>query len=464
MSTATGSSLGVVNPATGQVFTEVPVTTEAELDAAFAAAAAAQPAWGADEEGRKRALRELAVAIPGAAEELTDLLVSETGKPYAAAALEFQSARLWLEWLAEVEIPTEVIADDAAARIELKRRPLGVVAAITPWNFPVSMISVKAGPSLRAGNAVVLKPSPFTPLTSLRIGEIIKQHVPPGVFEVVVGDDDLGEAMVRHPVPRKVSFTGSIGGGKSVAAAAGTDLKRATLELGGNDAAILLDDVDVATIVPAVLARAYFNTGQTCAIPKRIYVPAPIYDEVAEAFVAAAEGYVLGTGREATMGSLSTKPQYERISALVAEALAAGATAATGGNPVPGDGFFFEPTVLTGLDERLPIVAEEQFGPAVPLLPYNSVDDAVRRANDTMYGLTGSVWGTDLDRAQEVSERLECGVSYVNSHGVHRPTLPILGVKWSGLGVEHGMEGLLEHTERHVVFRPVAPIDTAIEK
>jgi acyl-CoA reductase-like NAD-dependent aldehyde dehydrogenase len=452
------SMLGVIDPATGERFTEVPLCSEAELDAAFAAAADAFPAWAADEDERRRLLRELADVIPAHADELTELLVSESGKPAPVAAIEVQSARAWLEWLADVDIPAEVIADDDAARIEMVRRPHGVVAAIAPWNFPISMLVVKAGPALRAGNTVVAKPSPFTPLSSLRLGEIMKDVLPDGVLDVVVGDDDLGEAMVRHPVPRKVSFTGSIAAGKAVAGAAAPDLKRVTLELGGNDAAILLDDVDVESMVPAVLARAYFNAGQTCAIPKRIYAPAQRFDEIVDAFAAAAEAITLGVD----MGSLSTKPQFDRVCALVRDAIDAGGKAVTGGAPA-GEGFYFQPTIFTSLDDDQQLVAEEQFGPALPILPYRSVDDAVARANDTMYGLCGSVWGADLDRAREVARRLECGVSYVNSHGVHRPTLPIPGAKWSGLGAEHGMEGLLEYTQPRVLFAPSSTIDTALE-
>jgi acyl-CoA reductase-like NAD-dependent aldehyde dehydrogenase len=268
--------------------------------------------------------------------------------------------------------------------------------------------------------------------------------------------------MARHPVPRKVSFTGSISAGKAVAASAGTDLKRVTLELGGNDAAILLDDIDIDAIVPAVFARAFFNAGQTCAIPKRIYAPSAIYDAVVDAFVAEAEAVKLGTGPDATMGPLSTAPQFDRICELVSEALANGATASTGGHPIDGPGYWFEPTIVTGARDEQRIVAQEQFGPALPILRYETLDEALQRANATMFGLCGSVWGTDVDRARASAQRLECGVSYVNSHGVHRPNAPIAGIKWSGVGAEHGMEGLLEFTDRQILFESTTPAATAI--
>jgi acyl-CoA reductase-like NAD-dependent aldehyde dehydrogenase len=450
--------LEVINPATGQAIAEVPETTPAELDTAFAAAAAAQPEWAEDEQGRRAALRELAKVIPAAADELATLLSSETGKPDALARLETVSARLWLEWLAEVEIPTELIADDDKARIELRRKPLGVVAAITPWNFPISSLVTKIGPALVAGNTVVAKSSPFTPLAARRLGEIIADVLPPGVVQVIAGGDRVGELMARHPVPRKISFTGSISAGKAVATASGSDLKRLTLELGGNDAAILLDDIDIGAIVPAVLQRAFFNAGQTCAIPKRIYAPAAIYDDVVAAFAAGAEAIQLGTD----MGPLSTRPQYERICELTAEAIAGGAIPVAGGGPVDDGGYWFEPTILTGARDDQRIVAQEQFGPALPILRYDSLDEAVERANATMYGLCGSVWGTDTDRARRIAQRLECGVTYVNSHGVHRPSAPMLGSKWSGVGIEHGVAGLLEFTQPQVVFEAAAPVSGAI--
>jgi acyl-CoA reductase-like NAD-dependent aldehyde dehydrogenase len=454
--------LEVIDPATGAPVAQVPECTPAELDDAFEAAAAAQPGWAADEARRRRLLRELGEAITADREELGRLLTSESGKPLAMSSLEPVAARAWFDWLADVEIPTEILAHDERAHIEVRRRPLGVVAAITPWNFPISSLVVKIGPALRAGNAIVAKSSPFTPLAARRLGEIINEVLPPGVVQVIAGGDEVGELMTRHPVPRKISFTGSISAGKAVAQSAATDLKRVTLELGGNDAAILLEDIDLDSSAPAVLTRALFNTGQTCAIPKRIYVPATIYDAAVDAFVATAESVKLGTGLDAQMGPLSTLPQYRRISELVAEALAGGAIAATGGRPIEGDGYWFEPTILTGTDDSMRIVAEEQFGPAVPLISYETVDEALARANATMYGLCGSVWGTDLDRAREVAGLLQCGVSYVNSHGVHRPSAPILGTKWSGMGVEHGMAGLLEFTERHVLFEAPVPISTAL--
>ena len=455
-------TFAVVDPATGEVFAHAPQCTPTQLDEAFAAAAAALPAWQADEAARRDALRSLAAAITAAKDELSALLVAESGKPTDLAALEVGAADMWLQYYADLDIPRIVLHDDEKAKIEIRHRPLGVVAAITPWNFPIASAVVKIACALRAGNSVVLKPSPFTPIASLRLGEIMNEVLPPGIVNVVTGGDELGAMMTSHPTPRKIAFTGSIAAGKHVAQSAAKDLKHVTLELGGNDVAIVLDDADLEVAIPAVLARAFFNVGQTCAVPKRIYVADSIYDDAVAVFASAAEAITLGSGDEGQMGPMSTRPQYERICELVAEAVAQGVTPVTGGGPVDAPGFFFQPTILTGASEGQRIVDEEQFGPALPILRYGTVDEVVQRANKTMFGLCGSVWGEDIDRAQEVAERLECGVAYVNSHGVHRPSVPMLGVKWSGMGVENGVDGLLEYMERQVVYRATSTTNTAL--
>jgi acyl-CoA reductase-like NAD-dependent aldehyde dehydrogenase len=454
--------LTVINPATGVAVAEVPVCHEDQLDAAFTAAALAWPAWARDESLRRSLMGELKQAIGAAREELVSLLVLETGKPPGLAGLDITASELWLEYFSEIDMPRVRLHDDESVRIDLGYRPLGVVAAIVPWNFPIASAMCKIAPALRAGDTVVVKPSPFTPLATARLGEIIGGVLPSGIVQVVIGDDELGAAMTRHPVPRKVSFTGSIAAGKKVAMAAGADLKRVTLELGGNDAAILLDDVDIASVVPSLLARAFFNTGQACALPKRIFVPETIYDDAMDAFCAAASAIRLGTDSDSDMGPLATRPQFDRICDLVDDALAAGSTPVVGGKPVDGPGYFFQPTIFRGADDGQRIVDEEQFGPVLPVLSYRTLDEAVRRANQTMFGLCGSVWGTDTDRAAAVAERLECGVSYVNAHGVHGPYMPMPGAKWSGVGIENGIEGLLEFTQRHVMFQARRPTQSAM--
>jgi acyl-CoA reductase-like NAD-dependent aldehyde dehydrogenase len=450
---AAEQAFDVVDPALGKVTAQAPDCTPEQLDRAVEAAARAQREWRADEDGRRKAMLALADAIVAAAEELTVTLSRETGKPLAVAGAEPAICAAWLQYYAGLQIPRELLQDDGNARIELAQRPLGVVAAITPWNFPLGLAMWKIAPALLAGNTVVLKPSPFTPLASLLLGEISQSVLPPGVLNVVTGGDRLGADLVAHAVPRKVTFTGSVAGGKSVAVSAAADLKRVTLELGGNDAAILLPDADLASAVPALAGTAFFNTGQACALPKRIFAPGQLYDEVVEAFAAAAAAITLGPPSDpaAQLGPLSTRPQFERVKGLAEDAVRRGARVAAGGHAGPGPGFFFEPTIIADVADSAPLVAEEQFGPVLPILRYTTVDEAIERANDTTFGLCGSAWGTDLERAMAVAERLECGTTFVNTHADLLPTIPFGGSKWSGLGHENGLAGLLAFTEPQVV-------------
>ena len=452
---AAPSSFGVVNPATGEVHAEAPECTREQLDQAFEAAAKAQIGWRADEDARREALRAAANVMFGAGDKIGPMLTQEQGKPLAQASMEALGAGVWLKYYADLEIPREVIQDDARAFAEVVRRPMGVVAAITPWNFPVTLASWKIAPALLAGNTMVLKPSPYTPRSTLLMVELLNEVLPPGVLNVVSGGDELGKWMTSHPTPRKVSFTGSVATGKHVASSAAPDLKRVTLELGGNDAAIILDDADPATVAAGIHDQAFANCGQVCAAIKRVYVPESLHDDVVEALSAKAAAIKVGDGMdpESELGPIQNRPQFERVSELVAAALADGATAATGGAPVDGPGFFFQPTVLTGVAEGTRIVDEEQFGPALPVISYRDLDDAITRANATSFGLGGSVWGTDIDRAADVADQLECGTAWVNSHVSLAPHQPFGGLKWSGVGVENGPWGLYGFTELKVQYR-----------
>jgi acyl-CoA reductase-like NAD-dependent aldehyde dehydrogenase len=261
--------------------------------------------------------------------------------------------------------------------------------------------------------------------------------------------------MTSHPVPRKISFTGSIETGKLVAMAAAPDLKRVTLELGGNDPAIILDDADPAAVADGIFGGAFANNGQICSAIKRVYVPESMYDEVVDALASRAKAITVGDGTEAgnKLGPINNAPQFARVTELVADALAHGATAAAGGKPMDRPGYFFEPTVLSGLSDGVRIVDEEQFGPALPVISYRDLDDVVERANGTHFGLSGSVWGTDTDRAAVVAGRLEAGTAWVNVHLAMGPQFPFGGFKWSGIGVENGPWGLAEFTDIQTMHR-----------
>ncbi|HEX5366222.1 MAG TPA: aldehyde dehydrogenase family protein [Acidimicrobiales bacterium] len=452
------ATFDVIDPATGAPHATAPDCSPEQLDAAMESAAKAYRDWRNDEAGRRTALKQAADALMAAAGDIGPVLTAEQGKPLGEATMEVFGAGVWLQYYADLEIPRPVIQDDDTARVEVVQRPLGVVAAITPWNFPLVLASWKIAPALLAGNTMVLKPSPFTPLSTLKLGEVLRGVLPPGVLNVVSGRDPLGASMTEHPVPRKISFTGSVATGKKVALAAAPDLKRVTLELGGNDPAIVLDDVDVPAMVDKLFWGAFQNNGQVCSAIKRVYVPDALYGDVVEGLAERARSVKVGPGTEegVQLGPINNRPQFERVKELVADAVATGASAVTGGQPLDREGYFFEPTILAGLSDGTRIVDEEQFGPALPVVAYHDVDEAVERANATHFGLSGSVWGADVDRAQAVAERLECGTAWVNTHLALAPHQPFGGAKWSGIGVENGTWGLLGFCEPQVIHRAKA--------
>ncbi len=451
----TGDSFGVRNPATGEVFAQAPECGREQLDAAFDAASKALRDWKNDEATRRAALLKVADVLMASAGEIAPVLTSEQGKPLADANIEVFAAAIWCQYFANLETPPQIIQDDEQAFVEVVRRPLGVVAAITPWNFPLTLAFWKIAPALLAGNTMVLKPSPFTPLSTLQVGALLRDVLPPGVLNVVSGGDGLGALMTGHPVPRKISFTGSIETGKKVAAAAAPDLKRVTLELGGNDPAIVLDDADPTAVATAIFAGAFNNNGQVCSAIKRVYVPEAMYDEVVDALAEQARAIKVGDGAdpESKLGPINNEPQYERVKELVSDALSQGARAASGGHPIDRPGYFFEPTILAGLSDGTRIVDEEQFGPALPVISYRNEGDAVDRANATHFGLSGSVWSEDPERAAAVAAQLECGTAWVNTHLALSPQQPFGGFKWSGVGVENGPWGLAEFTEFQALHR-----------
>ncbi|MQY09146.1 aldehyde dehydrogenase family protein [Actinomadura macrotermitis] len=448
-------TFGVIDPATGEVAEQAPDASRGQLDEAMDSARAAFAEWRRDDAARRAALLAAAEQMFARAEEIGRIITLEQGKPLGDATMEVVGAGVWLKYYAGLELPREVIQDDDAAFVEVVRRPMGVVAAITPWNYPLLLATWKIAPALRAGNTVVLKPSPYTPLSSLKLGEVLREVLPPGVLNVVTGGDALGAWMTAHPVPRKISFTGSVPTGKHVAAAAAPDLKRVTLELGGNDAAILLDDADPAAVADRLFGAAFMNNGQVCSAVKRVYVPEALYGDVVDALAAKARAARVGNGMNEGVeyGPINNRPQFERVGALVSEAIAAGARAAAGGRPIDGPGYFFEPTILADVPEDARIVTEEQFGPALPIVKYRDVEDALARANGTNFGLSGSVWGADAERASDVAARLDCGTAWVNTHLALAPHQPFGGFKWSGVGVENGPWGLYGFTELQVLHR-----------
>lgn len=450
---ATDETFPVINPATEEVVAQCPKATVEHVNQAVAAARRAFPAWSATPDAeRSRMVHAIADALEAHAEELTKLLTLEQGKPGVGFAgmgggFEIGGTLAWAHATADLELPVEVIQDNDEARIEVHRKPLGVIGSITPWNFPLMIAIWHTMPALRSGNTVVIKPSEFTPLTTLRAAEIINEIVPPGVFNIVTGDGSLGAAISNHPDINKIVFTGSTPTGKKIMESAAGSLKRITLELGGNDAAIVLPDTDVAAAAPKIFATALFNNGQTCAALKRLYVHEDIYEEMCEALAAIAGSVTTGDGSgDVDFGPIQNKTQYEKVCTIAREAKDSGARFLTGGEPTSGAGYFFPVTIVADIADDTRLVAEEPFGPILPILKFSDVEDALRRANDSNNGLGGSVWSSDVAAASALASRLECGTAWVNSHAAIQPNMPFGGVKESGLGVEFGRYGLEEYT------------------
>ncbi len=455
----TQATVGVINPAIEEAFAQIPVGTPAHVDQAVAAARAAFPAWSAlSHNDRKARLHQLADALEANMSELMQLVTQETGKPMRGfgdigSGMEVGGAIAWLRATAETELPVEVVQDDDEVRVEVHRKPIGVVGSITPWNWPLMIAIWHYAPALLAGNTVVGKPSEFTPATTLRFAEIANEILPPGVLNVVVGAGDVGAAIASHPDINKIAFTGSSSTGRSVMRAASGNLKRLTLELGGNDAGIVLPDVDPKEVAQKLFTVCFHNNGQTCQALKRLYVHADIYDEVCNEMGAIANSVKVGNGLEedTDLGPLQNKKQLDIVCELAADARSAGAQFLTGGEAAAGPGYFFPPTVVTNITDGTRLVDEEQFGPIVPVIKYSDVDDAITRANNNPAGLGGSVWSRDVERATELAARLESGSVWVNAHADIQPNAPMGGMKQSGIGCEFGYWGLAENTDIQTV-------------
>jgi acyl-CoA reductase-like NAD-dependent aldehyde dehydrogenase len=443
----------VINPATGTVLAACPQATPRLLDAAVGAAARAGAAWANDPRARAEALRTVAAVITDNRDQLARCLSQETGLPLRDATAEAAGAAAFAEYRAASVPAVDVIHNSSRQRVSVHRTRIGVVGAIVPWNAPLLITAEKISTAFAAGNTVVVKPSPLAPLTTLLLGSLLTEELPAGVLAVLPGGDDLGKALVEHAGVGMISFTGSIEAGRAIMAAAADRLKRLSLELGGNDAAIVLPDVDVAKIASKVFLGAFYRGGQVCAAIKRLYVHRDVIDSFTEALVRRAEATVVGDpfDEAVTMGPVSNRPQYERVRALVASAVEAGGTVQAGGSQWSGAGFFHRPTLITGLADRHELVSGEQFGPVLPVLPFTDVDDAVRSANDSDYGLGGSVWTSDIELGESVATRLEAGSVWVNRHGVVAPDVPFGGAKQSGVGRANGAIGLDTYSELKTV-------------
>ncbi|MBL6691520.1 MAG: aldehyde dehydrogenase family protein [Pseudomonadales bacterium] len=447
------STMPVVNPATEEVISDCPRASEAQLNDAVAAAKAAFPAWAATPiEQRKEVVLKMADIIEANAQELAQLLTEEQGKPLGDATGEVYGMAAFCRYFCSLDLPVEVIDDSEGRKVEAHRVPLGVVGAIVPWNFPLILMAFKLPPALIAGNTIVIKPAPTTPLSTLRIAELIKDVAPAGVVNFITDLNDLGAPMTAHPDVRKISFTGSTATGAKVMAGAAGLLKRITLELGGNDAGIVLNDVNPKETAPKVFDSAFQNSGQVCIAMKRLYVHEDIYDEMCDELATIANETVIGNGLEqgTKLGPLNNQMQYDRVKELIEEAKTDGKIIA-GGEVPDQPGYFIRPTIVRDISEGSRLVDEEQFGPVLPVLKFSEDSEAVERANASSWGLGGSVWSSDLDKAYALAEKMDAGTVWINKHAELDPGIPFGGAKQSGIGKELGEEGLQEFTQLKII-------------
>ncbi|WP_336980913.1 aldehyde dehydrogenase family protein [Altererythrobacter fulvus] len=447
------SDFDVINPATGQAFATCPKADKAILDRAVKAARDAFPAWSRlSADDRAGMIEQLAARLEARAPEFASLLTSEQGKPLDQAMGEVIGCTFILRAFRDRRLQDKVLRDEGGNRVIEHRTPLGVVAAITPWNFPLVLLMNKLGPALVTGNTMVVKPAPTTPLTTLLFGEICAEVLPAGVVNIIADQNDLGEALTSHPGIDKIAFTGSTGTGKKVMASAAASLKRVTLELGGNDAAIVLDDADPKVVARKIYDGAMTNAGQICVAIKRVYVPEGLYDDFCDEIARIADDANVGDGSEqgVTIGPVQNKMQFDKICSMLDEARER-STVIAGGTPLESDGYFIPPTILRDVPEDAAIVREEQFGPVLPVLKYEEIGDVIARANNSEFGLGGSVWGKDLARAMDVARQIDSGTVWINQTLAIDPNIPFRGSKQSGIGAELGEAGLNEYTQAHVM-------------
>lgn len=451
-----------INPATGEVIGSVPVSSQQQVKEAIAAARAAQPAWGARPDGDRKALMmQVAEVIKANAPYLAEWVTREQGKPLGGvgpdqvpgARFELWGCEVWTQVPASLDLPVELAFEDETRRDEVHRKPYGVVAAIAPWNWPLLIAIWQIIPSIRAGNTVVLKPSEYTSIGTLEMMRLISAVLPKGVINTVSGAGEVGAWLSSDAGIDKIMFTGSGATGRKIAEAAARNMVPTTMELGGNDAAIVLPDADPKAMAMGLFWGAFINMGQTCACAKRLYVHESLFDQTVQALKEIAQAMPMGNGMHdgTAMGPIQNKMQYDKVVNLVESARQAGATIVCGGNPTGGPGYFYPLTLVTGLTDGARLVDEEQFGPVLPIIKYSDVEEAIASANHLSAGLGASVWSMDVEKAKGIASRLQAGTVWINQHGMVHPMVPFGGIKGSGYGVEFGVDGLKSVTQPQVI-------------
>jgi acyl-CoA reductase-like NAD-dependent aldehyde dehydrogenase len=455
-SISTEKTFDVKNPATGDSIGSASMSNKDHVSQAVAAAKAAQPSWAAkSDEERKSTMNKVADILAENTAYLAKWITEEQGKPMAGpgSMFEMQACVGWTQVPASLDLPVEVIFEDDTRKDELHRKPIGVIGAIAPWNWPLMIAIWQIIPAIRTGNTVVLKPSEYTTIATLEMVRLINTVLPPGVLNTVSGGGDIGASLVEHKDVDKIMFTGSTSTARKIIESSKGNMARLTLECGGNDAAIILPGTDIKSKAEDLFWGAFINMGQTCACAKRLYVHENDYDAVVDVLSELASQMPMGNGMEdgIVLGPIQNKMQFDKVNDLVEDAKSKGAEVICGGSPLGGSGYFYPITLLGNVDNGHRIVDEEQFGPVLPIIKYKLVEEAIQKANDTKTGLGGSVWGDDLDQAAEVASKIQAGTVWINQHGAIHPMVPFGGIKESGYGVEFGIEGLKAVTRPQVI-------------
>lgn len=451
--TGTGEIINVINPANQQVIAAVSSASIEQLEQTVHAAKHAFISWQhTDEQSISNAFLQIADAVSQQKDEIAKLITQEQGKPLFLAQVEVDLTIGWIRYVAGLEIPVEH-CEENGKHINVYNRPLGVVASVTPWNWPFMIAAWHIFPALKTKNTLVNKPSEFTPLSTIKLVEIINQHLPKGVCSLVLGNGSIGGALTAHPDVKKVTFTGSTQTGQRILQGAIADLKSVVLELGGNDVGIVLADANLDEAVPKIFQSAFLNAGQTCACLKRLYVHESVYDEVVERLVSLINAQIVGDGLDpaTTFGPLQNKIQYEKVLALIDDAVSMGANIIRPAQAIPENGYFIAPTLVTDLDEQSALVQTEQFGPVLPILKFSHVEDVVKVTNQSEYGLGGSIWTRNIEQAQKLALTMETGTVWINSHSDLSPQVAFGGWKLSGLGYSFGLGGLLQYTHKQAI-------------